>query len=159
MEKSEKELFKEIEDLISTNDLKLIKEKYNILLNEIKILDGIKTEIELMMVKNEEEDLSVNNIKALENKANVLEEIWKKLYYKRSFIAIIEKRIYHFFYGAKVRYKNKINSEVLKVYKLCEHANKFCTCADFNYLTNKITVKNAAGIELAIDKSLLERAE
>ena len=157
MEKSEKDLYEEIDKLVASNNLELIKKKYNILLNEIKVLESIKYDIETLIQKK---IIVSNSIKDLERKSVLLEEIWKKLYYKRSFISIIEKRIYHFFFGAKVKYKNQNkNYEVLKVYKLCEHANQFCTCADFSYLSNKITVKNSAGIEIAVDKSLLERAE
>jgi len=158
MESKEKDLYEGINELIATNNLTLIKEKYYNLLDEIKILEQVKNEIES---KIQDKMIITGSMKDWEKKANILEEIWKKLYYKRSIISIIEKRIYNFFYGSKVKYKSEFNSngETFKVYKLCEHANMFCTCADFNYLTNKITVKNSAGIELAIEKSLLERAE
>lgn len=150
----EKASYKEMQELISSNNLELIKIRYKNILEEIRVLEQVKIEFENLISQR-----TTININTWEKKANLLEEIWIKLYHRRNFISMIEKRIYHFFYGAKVKYKDTSKKEIYKVYKLCEHANLVCTCADFSYLTDKITVKDLNGIEIAIDKTLLERAE
>lgn len=153
MEK-EKNIYKELQDLIASNNLELIKIRYKIILEEIKVLEKIKIEFENLINQR-----TTININTWEKKANLLEEIWIKLYHRRNFISMIEKRIYHFFFGAKVKYKDLRNKEIYHVYKLCEHADMVCTCADFSYLSDKITVKDSAGNQIAVEKSLLERAE